>query len=631
MTNNLLYVISNVAAMMRKRTAFLLSLTLSFLLFLLSTGFSYGRPTHQAFVPSEILVKFSGEEKGKLLKLPKSKSVEDAVREFKQREGVEYAEPNYIAEAFLVPNDPYYPYQWHFRNNPSGGIQTEAAWDISRGAGVVVAVIDTGIAYEDYRFRSQRFYQAPDLAQACFVAGYDFVENDNHPGDDNSHGTHVAGTVAQSTNNGLGVAGVAFESCLMPVKVLDRNGSGNYAAVADGIRWAADHGAKVINLSLGGSLPSNYLEEAVAYAYSKGVVIVAAAGNDGASAISYPAAYDNYVIAVGATRLDETRAYYSNYGLSLDLVAPGGDLNVDQNSDGYVDGVLQNTFNPNTKNTSDFGYWFFQGTSMAAPHVAGVAALVIANGNATTPEDVRSVLQNSAKDLGAAGWDETFGWGLVNAAAALGTAPPPPPPNQPPTADAGPDKTAYVGEAVSFDGSGSHDADGTITDYLWDFGDGESGNGVSVSHIYAAVGTYTVTLTVTDDGGLTGSDQAVVMVQETPPQPKMHVGDITFSFDKRGRFISSCRVTATVPVLDGSDTGIGGATVFGSWSGAFSQDVSDSTGADGTVSFHTGWVRGCGTFTFTVNNVTKDGWIYDPAANRETSDTITINSSRTTK
>jgi len=202
----------------------------------------------------------------------------------------------------------------------------------------------------------------------------------------------------------------------MPVKVLDKNGSGTYANVAEGITWAADHGAKVINMSLGGSAASTTLKNACAYAYNKGVTIVCAAGNDGQPTVSYPAAYKPYCIAVGATRYDETRAYYSNYGSSLDLVAPGGDLNVDQNKDGYADGILQQTFG-NTYN--DWGYWFYQGTSMAAPHVSGVAALVIAHGVAKTPDKVRAALQSTAKDKGPPGWDKDYGYGIVDAYAAL--------------------------------------------------------------------------------------------------------------------------------------------------------------------------------------------------------------------
>ena len=375
------------------------------------------------FVEDEIIVKYKGDsEPFRVEKLAPGKPVKDAKQEFESRGDVEYAEPNFIAHTFLVPNDTYYMLQWNFDNSVYGGVHAESAWDLSTGSGVTVAVIDTGIAYEDYRYpkSKKRFYKAPDLAGTCFVAGYDFVSNDTHPNDDNSHGTHVAGTVAQTTNNSLGVSGLAFNSCLQPVKVLGSNGSGTTANVAKGIRFAADNGAKVINLSLGSSSFSQTLLDAVAYAHSKGVTIVAAAGNDGTNTVSYPAAHDDYVIAVGATRFDETLSYYSNFGTSLDVVAPGGDTRVDQNGDGYGDGVLQNTFNPNTKRTNNFGYWFFQGTSQATPHVAGLAALLISNGNATTPANVRTAIQSTADDLGIIGRDDTYGFGLINVPAALG-------------------------------------------------------------------------------------------------------------------------------------------------------------------------------------------------------------------
>ncbi|MFH1201804.1 MAG: S8 family peptidase [Candidatus Omnitrophota bacterium] len=356
------------------------------------------------------------------LRVPRGKTVSEMVELYKQNPNIEYAEPNFIAYAFWIPNDPYYRYQWNLDNSQYGGIQTEEAWNIEAGnTGAVVAVVDTGVAYENYtqtiRGRKIRYYLAPDLAQTQFVPGYDFVNKDTHPNDDEGHGTHVTGTIAQSTNNGLGVAGVAFNCSIMPVKVLDKNGSGTYANVADGICFAADKGAKVINLSLGGSSDSITLKNAVVYAYNKGVTIVAASGNDGSpNTISYPAAYDAYCIAVGATRYDETVAYYSNRGPSLDLVAPGGDLRVDQNKDGYADGILQQTFG-NTYN--DWGYWFYQGTSMAAPHVSGVAALVIAHGVVNTPDKVKAALQFTAKDKGPAGWDKDYGYGIVDAYAAL--------------------------------------------------------------------------------------------------------------------------------------------------------------------------------------------------------------------
>lgn len=593
----------------------------------------------------------------------------------------------------------------------------EKAWNVATGSpSVIVAIVDTGIAYENY----DKFCQAPDLAQTNFVPGYDFVNNDSHPNDDNRHGTHVAGTVAQSTNNSLGVAGVAFNTSLMPVKVLDSRGSGTYANVASGIRFAADNGAKVINLSLGGTADSLTLKDAVVYAYSKGATIVAACGNSNSASCLYPAAYDDYVIAVGATQYDETKAPYSNYGPSLDLVAPGGNNNLDQNNDGYADGVLQQTFK-DSRNVCKFAYYFFQGTSMATPHVSGVAALLIANGNAdangdgiTSPDEVRTVLQQTAEDKGATGRDDTYGWGLVDAFAALSFAPAPvdnPPTvsitspldgatvsgtieitadatddvgvvqvdfyvgttligtdttspysvswdsttvtdgtytltattvdtigqtashsisvlvdnvNDPPVANAGPDQSAYVEETVYFDGSGSTDDRGIVS-YHWDFGDGSTGTGVTTTHTYLAAGTYTVILTVTDNGGLTASDTAIVTITEKPAGPTMHVGDITFTSSVRERNGTLyCRVIGYVPILDASNQPVSGATVYANWNGAYSANISKNTNSEGTATFRTPWVAGCGTFALTVDNVTKDGWIYDSTANVETSDSITL-------
>lgn len=383
------------------------------------SSYDYLPKTQHEFEKGEMIIKYKGEKDFRVLKLSGNEDVLDAVGKYKKNKDVEYAEPNYIVHAFSAPNDPYYSFQWNLNNLLNGGIHTEQAWDTAIGAGVTVAVVDTGIAYENYSDRKGKYYKAPDFNQTCFKQGYDFVNKDVHANDDNSHGTHVAGTIAQSTNNAQGVAGVAYGACLIPIKVLDKNGSGTSANVASGIRFAADKGAQVINLSLGSSASSQAIQDAVNYAYQKGVTVVAASGNDGASQVSYPAAYDDYVIAVGATRYDRTLASYSNYGQSIDIVAPGGDLSKDQNGDGYADGILQNTFNPTTKKTNSFGYWFFQGTSMASPHVAGAAALVISHGNATAPDSVRTVLQSSADDLGDAGWDSMYGFGFVNAQAAL--------------------------------------------------------------------------------------------------------------------------------------------------------------------------------------------------------------------
>ncbi len=388
------------------------------------------------YVPDEIVVKFkksSAEESisrinqkhggsilysspfagFKKIKVPTGKTAEQLAESYAFEPDVEYAELNYYAYKSFVPNDPYYQYQWHL-SDANAGINMQPAWDITTGdPNVIIAVLDTGIAYETYK----GFEQAPDLANTHFVAGYDFVNGDSHPNDDDGHGTHVTGTIAQSTNNNLGAAGVAFNCSIMPVKVLSRRGVGSYADIADGIYFAADNGAKVFNISLSGSAGATTLRDAVAYAYNHGVTIVCAAGNDynSGSPPAYPAAYDQYCIAVGATRFDGTRAPYSNVGSYVDVAAPGGDLNVDQNGDGYGDGVLQQTFGTNPK---EWGYWFYQGTSMAAPHITGIAALLISNG-VTSPDAIREALQNTARDLGPAGWDQEYGWGLVDAYAAL--------------------------------------------------------------------------------------------------------------------------------------------------------------------------------------------------------------------
>lgn len=453
------------------------------------------------------------------LRIAGKNKVAEMVERYRKNPNIEYVEPNYIAHAFWKPGDALYPYQWNMDNPEYGGINAEEAWDIETGAPrVIVAVVDTGVAYENYVEGSGRrkkyYYKAPDFARTSFVPGYDFVNNDTHPNDDQGHGTHVAGTVAQSTDNGTGTAGVAFNCSVMPVKVLGQNGSGTYSDIADGIMFAADNGAQVINLSLGGPSNSITLKNALAYAYDKGVTIVCASGNNGSpNTIAYPAAYDEHCITVGATRYDETVAYYSNRGLSLDLVAPGGDLKVDQNGDGYGDGILQQTFG---SRNNDWGYWFFEGTSMAAPHVSGVAALVIAHGVAITPDEVREALQSTAKDKGSPGWDPDFGYGIVDASAALTYSPIL---NDPPVADAGGPYTGTEDEPVAFDGSGSADPDGTAITYFWNFGDGNTSTAMSPTHTYTAGGTYDVTLVVND--GRTSSapstTKAVIYEVNDPP------------------------------------------------------------------------------------------------------------------
>jgi serine protease len=328
---------------------------------------------------------------------------------------VEYAEPNYIAGItaepgyLLAPNDPYFKFQWNFEK-----IQMPAAWDRTAGSGITVAIIDTGVDFG-----------APDLSAANRLPGYDFFNNDTDPTDDNGHGTHVAGTVAQSTNNGVGAAGVAYQARLLPVKALGNNGQGSYDNIIKGIIYAANNGARVINLSLAGRSPSQALRDAVQYAQNQGVVVVAAAGNSG-GAVEYPAAYDEFVIAVGATGYSDARAPYSNFGPQIDLVAPGGNTDVDENGDGYADGILQQTFS----SPGNYRYRFFEGTSMASPHVAGVAALILTVKTGASPAEVENILAQTARPLGPG---DQFGAGLVQAANALSSLAPSTPVTQGPT------------------------------------------------------------------------------------------------------------------------------------------------------------------------------------------------------
>jgi len=306
---------------------------------------------------------------------------------------VEGVEPHARVRALFVPDDPLFDKQWHMSR-----VGAEAAWAMSVGRGVTVAVVDTGIACENF----DKFTKASDLAQTKCVAGRNLIKNNSHANDDQGHGTHVAGTIAQSTHNGLGAAGLAFHARLMPVKVLNANGWGTTSAVADGIRWAADHGAQVINLSLGGPRDSRILRAAVRHARDKGAIVVAAAGNSG-GAVGYPGGTEG-VIGVSATDNADALAWFSSRGQGVDIAAPGV-------------AVVQQTICDRGRNRCEI-FPAYNGTSMAAPHVAGAAALLVGLG-VSDADAVERILADSAKRLDGDADGAKFGAGLLQVGEAV--------------------------------------------------------------------------------------------------------------------------------------------------------------------------------------------------------------------
>jgi serine protease len=349
---------------------------------------------------------------------------EEAMRRLRQMPEVAWVEPSYRARAsqarpgFFSPNDEFYRFQWNLRM-----INAERTWGIQKGdRSVAVAVLDTGVAYENFG----PFRKAPDWGDTVFLPGFDFVHRDSHANDDEGHGTHVASTIAEATNNGEGVAGIAFQCAIMPVKVLDEQGEGSFFDIADGVDYAVnfrqggENPVKVINLSLGGPDESRVLREAIDRAVAAGITVVAAAGNENESHLEFPASHPS-VIGVGAVDERKQRARYSNYGSTLDLVAPGGDTRRDDDDDGFPDGVAQQTLDPDAVEQGRydvFDYFLISGTSMAAPHVSAAVALLYRQG-ITSPAAIQRALEQTAEDLGSPGRDDQYGNGLIRPAEAL--------------------------------------------------------------------------------------------------------------------------------------------------------------------------------------------------------------------
>ena len=420
---------------------------------LAALGLAFLAPTAAAadYVPGEVIVRYAADARvasaassdavaprTRVVKTRRGQSVAEKAAALRRRPGVLSATPNYIARASYIPNDPgraaapggWQALQWNFVG--PFGVNAPGAWDhvaeLGRpgATGVTVAVLDTGVAYSD----RGRFTRSPDLRGNRFERGYDFVDGDRYPNDHNGHGTHVASTIAESIDNGVGVTGLAFGAKIMPVRVLDSRGEGDSVAISRGIRFAARKGASVINLSFefgtgvtAGEIPD--ILDALRYARRNGVLVVGASGNAARASVAYPARAQD-VLSVGATTEHGCLAEYSNNGPTLDLVAPGGGPDAELDGDPNCRpleprgrDIVQMTFQTST---GVFGLpGRYTGTSMAAPHVSGTAALVIASGLLgpdPTPDAIEARLKATAHDLGAPGPDNLYGAGLIDAAAA---------------------------------------------------------------------------------------------------------------------------------------------------------------------------------------------------------------------
>ncbi|WP_371280305.1 S8 family serine peptidase [Dokdonella sp.] len=439
---------------------------------------------------------------------------------FARNSAVAYVEPDRIMRPVFSPNDTSYSAQWDLFES-TGGMNQPSAWDISTGSGIRVAVIDTGITPHS------------DLSGQT-VGGYDFISTssaardgngrDSNPNDEGDwfgtnecgvpyssnsswHGTHVAGTIAAATNNSKGVAGVAFGAKVVPVRVLGKCG-GSTSDIVDAIVWSSGgsvsgvpsnpNPARVINMSLGGSGSCGSFQAAVNTARNNGTVVVVAAGNSNANVSGFSPANCSGVISVAATDRQGNRASYSNYGSGITLSAPGGETATQSN------GILS-TLNNGTTTQGSEGYAYYQGTSMAAPHVAGLAAQMLAVNSSLTPDQVRNAMTANARALPGS-CSGGCGAGIINSLATLQSL-------------AGPGNVAPVAN-FSFTTSGltanftdtSSDSDGTIASRSWNFGDGTTSSSTNPSKTYSSAGTYSVQLTVTDNDGATNSKTSSVTV-----------------------------------------------------------------------------------------------------------------------
>ncbi len=476
------------------------------------------------------------------------------------------------------------------------------------GSGVKVAILDTGIDYTH-----------PDLDDV-YAGGHDFVDDDNDPKDENGHGTHCAGIVA-AEDNGEGVIGVAPHASIYAVRVLDAYGSGYTSDIIAGIDWAIDNGMDVISMSLGGGSYDSAFNDAVNRAYNAGIVVVAASGNDGKNQISYPAAYDN-AIAVGAIDKDHQLASFSNYGPEQEVVAPGVDI---YSTMPTYSVTLTSWWYGYSKN-----YDTMSGTSMACPMVAGVVALILSANHDLTPAQVRDILHTTSTDLGPSGWDERYGYGEVNAPAAVDAAGggSTPPDTTPPAKVTGLTATTLSSTQIKLTWDANTESD---LDHYNVYRDGtkiaETTDTTYTDSGLSPGTTYTYEVSAVDTSGNEGekSDPASATTEEGSANT-MHVASIDMWYQKGGFWIFVWYdVYTKVTVHDGTGSPLSGVTVYLDMTlpdGSHATGNAD-TGTDGTVTFV--YQRGgTGTYTSTVTNLVKTGYTYNSADNVETSETLTV-------
>ena len=478
----------------------------------------------------------------------------------------------------------------------------------NRGFGVKLAIIDSGINYNH-----------PDLNDN-YAGGYDFVQGDGDPMDVYGHGTHVAGTAcAEDNDNGdpdgpYGVVGVAPECALYALRVLDDRGLGDASDLIAAMQWAVDEGIQVANLSLGWDLdPGDTVKAAFDNAEAAGLVIVAAACNNGnrpgkGDNVCYPALYDS-VIAVAATDASDRRASFSSTGAQVELAAPGVSVFSTWNDDtGYYDPQPVCRTVEGVQECYKYG----SGTSMASPHVAGTAALILAANPDWTSDQVRAQLRATADDLGTTGWDPQYGFGLVDAAEAA-----PAPANDPPVVQiTSPSDGASFdsGAMILFEGTASDPEEGDLRDSLgWTSSiDGQIGTGGSFSSSSLSDGSHTITASVTDSGGKTGSASVSITVG-TPPSEPTSVSVSSITYGTAGGRDGKKHLSVTVALVDdlgGVVTGASVAIRLEDDSGSY-WEMTGITGAEGTVTFSLlNAPDGC--YTTTVTDVAAGGLTWDP-------------------